>query len=148
MKKYGDDRERLHENHESSRPLSEGYEHVGIAGELALSQLTGLAPDLSLRSSGDGGIDSLIYLRYTVNVHAARKPYNLIHEKGQKMADIMILADYDDDTQTSKLLGWEWGSVLLKAPVKDFGHGVMNHYIPRSKLRSIKELACRVIEFR
>lgn len=148
MKGYGDDREKVHESHATSRPLSDGYEHVGIAGELALSQLTGLAPDLSLRPAGDDGVDSLIFLRYTVNVHAARKPFNLIHEKGQKMADIMMLADYDDETQTSRLLGWEWGKVLLQAPVKDFGHGVMNHYIPRKDLRPIKELACRVMEFR
>jgi hypothetical protein len=118
---------------------------VGVAGELALSQLTGMAPDLSLRPAGDDGVDSLIFLRYTVNVHAARKPFNLIHEEGQKMADIMILASYDDETQQSELLGWEWGKTLLQAPVKDFGHGVMNHHIPRANLRPLSELSDRVI---
>ena len=112
---------------------------------MALSQLTGLAPDLAIRPGGDGGIDGKIFLRYTVNVHAARKPYNLIHEQGQEMADIMVLASYNDETQASELLGWEWGKVLVEAPVKDFGHGVMNHYIPKDSLRQMWELESRVI---
>ena len=140
MKKYGDDREKIHENNATSRPLSEGYEHVGVAGDLALSQLTGLAPDLSIRPDGDGGIDSLMFIRYTVNVHTARKPYNLIHEQGKPMADIIVLASYDDDTQSSELLGWEWGKVLEKCPVKDFGFGVLNHYKHASGLRPMSEL--------
>lgn len=143
---YSKEREEVHANHESSRPLSDGYELVGIAGELELSQLTGLAPDLSIRPGGDGGRDNCLYLRYSVDVKTARKPYNLIHEEGKQFADIFILGRYSDDTGKVELLGWEWGKTLARAPTKDFGYGVINHYISAEELRDIGELRARVIK--
>ncbi|MGA0841019.1 MAG: hypothetical protein ACO3P1_14115 [Pseudomonadales bacterium] len=137
-------RHELHKDHASSRPLSEDYEHVGLAGELALSQLTGLSPDLTLRPGGDGGTDAHILIAYTVNVHAARKPYNLLHEQGSATADILVLAAYSDKTGEATLVGWEWGAKVLAAPVKDFGYGILNHYIPAKNLRPISELKDRV----
>ena len=145
-KAYADERDRIHKNHASSRPLSEDYELVGIMGELALSQLTGLAPDLATKPAGDGGVDSLIYLRYTVDIKTARKPYNLIHEVGKKFADIFILSKYTDPDTPVRLMGWEWGKVLQAAPTREFGHGVMNHYISAKSLRRLGELQQRVIK--
>jgi hypothetical protein len=33
-----------------------------------------------------------------------------------------------------------WGRVLKQAPTRDFGYGVMNHYIASEKLRPMSEL--------
>ncbi len=142
----GQQRHELHKDHPTHRPLSKGYDGVGIAGEIALSKFSGMAVDLSLRPGGDDGIDNHIYLRHSVNVHAARIPKNLIHEVGKKMAEIMILGDYDEATGVSELLGWEWGRVLVRAPSRDFEHGVINHYIERGKLRDMKELEERMLK--
>ena len=146
IKSVADKRERIHDNHASSRPLSKDYELLGIAGELALSEFTGFSPDLKLRPSGDDGVDNLIYIGYTVDVKVARKPFNLIHEKGKKFADIFILAQYNEEDKSATLLGWEYGVILEKAPTRDFGYGVINHYIPREKLRSLKDLSTRMIK--
>jgi len=137
------DREEQHLDHPSHRPLSQGYEDVGIAGEFAFGEFSGLWPDTELKPGGDDGIDFTVALAFTVDVKTARKPYNLIHEEGKPFADIFVLAEYVECGK-AKLLGWEWGEVLREAPVRDFGYGVMNHYIPAGKLRSMASLAGRL----
>lgn len=79
-----------------------------------------------------------------MDVKTCRKPYNLIHETGKSWADIYVLAKYDDETGASELLGWEWGSILKRAPTKDFGYGVVSHYIPAGQLRSMGDMAARL----
>lgn len=138
-------RHNLHKDHASSRPLSEDYELIGLAGEFQWGQLTGFAMDMSRRPGGDGGVDNFIYLRYSVDVKTARKPYNLIHEQGKPFADIFVLAEYSDETEQATLLSWEWGRVLARAPVKDFGHGVLNHYIPATELQALDALTSRML---
>ena len=54
------------------------------------------------------------------------------------MVDIYVLADYNEGN--SILLGWEWGKTLIQAPTKDFGYGVINHYIPAEDLRPISTI--------
>ena len=147
MKAYADQRHETHKDHASSRPLSKDYELVGLMGELALSQLTGLAPDLKVKPKGDGGVDGRIYLGFSVDVKTARKPYNLIHEVGKKFADIFILAQYNGESAPATMLGFEWGVALAVAPTKKFGHEILNHYIPAHLLRPMEELERRVIKF-
>src|SRR5208282_526728 len=130
------------------RPLSDGYEEIGLAGELALERFTGVPMDMTRRPGGDGGRDCTITLAtdFHVDVKAARKPFNLIVEAGKvRPRTIYILASYDDKTGEAELLGWEWGKKVLKAPIRDFGHGVFNHFIPRRELRHLDELKQRLI---
>ena len=141
---HAEARAQLHASHSSSRPLSEGYENVGLAGEHAFSQATGIAMDLEMRPGGDGGKDFEVFLGFTVNVHTARKAYNLIHEVGSKTADIIVLAAYSDETKEAELIGWEWGTVVLAAPSREFGHGILNHYIAAERLRPMKTLFDRL----
>lgn len=141
----GQARHEAHKHHASSRPLSDDYELVGLAGETAFGMLTGKMPDLERRLEGDAGIDFIIPMRFSVDVKTARKAYHLIHEKGKKFADIYVLAEYDDETKKARLIGWEWGRTLQKAPVKDFGYGIENHYIPASKLKPMDELTERLV---
>lgn len=130
----------LHKAHASSRPLSDGYEDVGVTGEFAFGAFCGLMPDVTARPAGDKGIDFRVLLRFSVDVKTARRPGHLIHEAGKPFADIFVLARYDDDTQQAELLGWEWGAKLKLAPIKDFGYGVLSHYIPAGNLRPMAEL--------
>ena len=143
-----DERHELHQDHQSSRPLSVGYERVGIAGEMAFSHFSGLAADLSARPGGDNGYDFILPLLFSVDVKTARKAGNLIQEQGAAFADIVVLAEFDDNTGKALLVGWEWGSVLKAAPVKDFGYKILNHHIPRSKLRTMDSLCERMMSLR
>lgn len=90
------------------------------------------------------GVDFHIMLSFTVDVKTFRKPVHLIHEQGKPVVDIYVLASFDDETSKSKLVGWEWGSILAKAPVRDFGYGVINHFIHCSKLRPMDDLKKRL----
>jgi hypothetical protein len=134
-------RHELHKHHASSRPLSLDYELVGLAGEQAFADAFGLQVDTSIRPAGDGNVDFRLFGLVTVDVKTARKAGNLIAEVGtDPWADIYVLARYDDLTQTARLLGWEHGDVLRRAPSRDFGYGIINHYIPRYQLKPIARL--------
>ena len=54
--------------------------------------------------------------------------------------DVETIAKYIDDTDTVELLGWEYKKEILKAPTRDFGYGIVNHYIPKNNLKSIESL--------
>lgn len=137
-------REEIHADHATSRPLSDGYERVGLAGEFAFGEFCGIFPDLAERPGGDSGVDFMLPLIFTVDVKTARKAYYLLHEQEKGFADIYVLAEYDDETGRAVLVGWAWGAQLERAPIKDFGYGVMNHYIPRGELRPMSELSGRL----
>ena len=130
-----------HIGHESQRILGENHDLVGVSGEAIFAKYFGLKMNDEIKPEGDDGIDFLLGLNFSVDVKTARKPYNLLLEVGKPVADIYVLADYNDGDPY--LLGWEWGKNLANAPSKDFGYGVINHYIPAEKLRSMNELLNR-----
>lgn len=136
-------REALHESHASSRPLSEGYERVGLMGEAEFALRYGLKFDREARPAGDKGVDFHVPVSMTLDVKTARKPFNLIVEQGKVFADIYVLAGIDEFDRVT-FYGWQFGSLVKKAPIKDFGYGVMNHYIPRESLRAMEELERRI----
>jgi len=140
-------RHALHVNHQTHRPLSDGYELLSLVGEEAFARLFGVTRDKMLRANGDGGVDFEITAygrQWPVDVKTARKPFNLLVEEGKcKPKTIYVLAKYDDDLETAYILGWEWGARLLRTTPKAFGHGVLNHYIPLAQLRPICELLVR-----
>lgn len=157
IRQHAIERERLHANHASSRPLSSDYELLGMRGEQAFCAMFGGEVDLTLRPGGDGGTDHILTIwgyvgsvkravRVPVDVKTARKPYNLIVERGKVRPNhIYILAQYIDADDRAVLLGWEWGDVVMAAPCKDFGYGVINHYIPRAKISPMERLKRRAI---
>lgn len=134
----------LHADHASSRPLSDGYEEIGLLGEVAFGQFCGLCPDFSDRPGGDKGVDFVVPLLYTVDVKTARTATWLLHEAGKPLvADIYVLAEVVDGGAV--LVGWEWGKNLASAPTADKGkRGIVSHYIPRSQLRPMDDLAERL----
>jgi len=139
LKKIAEERETIHRNHASSRPLSKDYEYIGLKGEAQFSKEFGISLDLKLRPEGDKGSDFLTTLG-SIDVKTARKAYNLIVEKNKVDADIYVLAQYDDFTDKAILLGWAIKDQVLDAPAKDFGYNIINHYIPKVKLMPIEVL--------
>ena len=130
----------IHKNHASSRPLSKDYELVGLSGEIAFGEFADLKADLSERPEGDHGVDFTTPNGMTIDVKTARRAYNLIHETGKQFVDIYVLAQYDDSTERATLIGWEYGNTLAKAPSKNFGYGIINHYISKDKLRPMLDI--------
>lgn len=139
IKKIAKEREEVHKNHASSRPLSEGYERLGLVGEYQFAKEFGFEVDEHLRPEGDGGKDFPSSLG-TIDVKTARKAFNLIVEEGHVESDIYVLAQYHDNTDSANLLGWAYKEEVLAAPTKDFGYGVINHYIPKKKLYKMESL--------
>jgi len=129
----------------SQRILGDDHNLVGAAGEQAFSEFCGIEPSWTKTATGDKGLDFQCSLAVTVDVKTARKPYNLIVEEGKVVSDIYILARYHDDTETGTLLGWRWGIDIRQAPVRDFGYGVMNHYMPRATMFPMDALDKRLI---
>ncbi len=137
-------RTNLHRDHHTQRILSENHDQVGVSGEFAFGEFSGLYPDTRPLAGGDRGVDFNVRLEFTVDVKTCRIPKNLIHEQGKPFADIFVLAKYDDETGKAELLGWEWGAKLKAAPVRDFGYGIINHFIPTNELRPMEELKKRL----
>jgi hypothetical protein len=138
-------RHERHKHHSTSRPLSPDYELVGLRGEQAFAEVVGAGVDMTARLGGDGGRDLTIEIRdgrrFAVDVKTARKPGNLIVEQGKVLPGcIYVLARYSDEYDRALLLGREHASVVARAPVRNFGYGILNHYIPAARLRFMSEL--------
>jgi len=142
-------RHAAHVNHPTHRPLSVNYELIALRGEQAFADTFGLAIDLTARPGGDGGRDFELRLlyppqRFIVDVKCAIRAFNLIVERGHVAPKtIYVLAQYNPRNDRAHLVGWQWGEILRQAPVKDFGYGISNHYIPANQLRNITELHMR-----
>jgi len=132
-------RDNTHLNHGSRRPLSEGFEEVGLFGEAEFARAYNLPLDLRAITTGDKGVD-FDTIAGTVDVKTARKAFYLIVEEGKVIADIYVLASFNNESKTAHLIGWEYGGEMKKCPVKDFGYGIRNHYKSASKLRKMSEL--------
>ncbi len=108
---------------------------------------------MSARPAGDRGVDFRVFFQfdgkiaaYPVDIKTARKAFNLIVESG-KVDDrtIYVLAQYENAADNASLIGWEWGAAIKKAPVRDFGYGILSHYIHRNSLRPMEELKQRLV---
>ena len=141
LHEIADQRTGSHIGHQSQRILGDNHDLVGVSGETIFAKYFGLKMNDDIKPEGDEGIDFLLGLNFSVDVKTARKPYNLLLEVGKPVADIYVLADFNDGDPY--LLGWHWGIILSQAPSKDFGYGVINHYIPVEELRSMNELLNR-----
>lgn len=120
----------------STRKLSPDYEQVGVEGEIAFHDLTGIELTNGGMSNGsDGGFDFKVDI--TIDVKSFQTPYNLLVEQGKVKATIYVLCKVEkigEDEFKTEFIGWAWAEEVLAAPVKDFGRGVINHYIPAEKL--------------
>lgn len=128
----GAQRHAIHAGSATSRPLSKGYEQVGLAGEQAFAAFAHVAWDRTLRPGGSGGVNFTINGK-TVNVYTARIPKHLLVETGKANADFHVLAGYANGQ--AHLIGWAHRKDVLAAPVKDWGgKGIQSHAIPANHL--------------
>lgn len=120
----------------------------GLHGERQFSIEFGIPMRLRLpRPGGDGGLDFILpqilfgkIHRIRVDVKAARKPAFLISKVHlTKPRTIYVLGRLHDDYSVV-LLGWNWGSAMMRSTPRDFGYGP-NHWI--EELRSMAELKGR-----
>jgi hypothetical protein len=142
-----------HEGHRNFRPhlRPKGANLMGLRGEKAFADRLGLQVDLSPRLGGDGNVDLRLKLRverkieFVVDCKAALVPKDLIVEADVcKPETIYVLCRYWEDTDSCTLIGWQWGSVLMKSEPKDYGYGIINYWCPAGLLRDISELEARV----
>ncbi len=138
-------RDSLHRNDHSRRPLSSGYELIGILGEIAFAQTYLLPLDTRVRHNGDKGVDFRTPIG-TIDVKTAQKAYHLLVEVGKADADIYVLAAYE--AGEVRFLGWEWGRAMTKCPVNEFRPGLHSHYLPAELLHSMAELDKMLLEVR
>tara|TARA_Y100000310_G_scaffold49259_1_gene45551 strand:- start:180 stop:617 length:438 start_codon:yes stop_codon:yes gene_type:complete len=137
MLALADIRRSIHDDHASSRPLSAGYEEIGVAGELAFEDWSGCPMDRTVRPAGD--TCDFTIAGHTIDVKTARKAYNLIIEEGRVDQDIYVLAQFETPDGI-RFLGWHWGVVMAKQPVRTFGHGIRNHFMAAAELRTMADL--------
>lgn len=128
-------REKLHHDDASSRPLSKDYEYIGLLGEVRFSELYNLSIDLTSKPKGDNGIDFYTPIG-TIDVKTAQKPYHLLVEKGKVFADIYVLAQFSMP-DIINFIGWHYGEYISQQPTKYFGYNILNHYIHQSALYSM-----------
>jgi hypothetical protein len=119
-----------------------------MVGEVEFGKFSGVCPDFAFdRKNGDGGIDFVIPLLYTVDVKTTEPGRNLIHRLDKPVAaDIYVLA-YADGNQ-GELVGWVWGKQLAAAEVRDLGHGIDSRFMRREALRPMEELGSRLLKLR
>ena len=130
-----------HSGHASQRKLSPDYEKIGLRGEEEFGRIFRQRPDLSARPRGDGGKDFMLD-GYKVNLKTSRKAYlGMLVEAGKVDPNtIYVSAQYDEETDTASLDGWQWGSVVLRYRPKDTGRGLINHNVPTRDLRPMSDL--------
>src|SRR5262245_39259485 len=130
------------------RHLSPECELIGLVGEAEFQRVFGVPLNFNRQPAGDDRIDFVLPLKFTVDVKCARVPAYLIEEQGKvkTLGHIYVLAKYLEESRRAELLGWESGAVLARAPVKDFGKGIMNHYIAREELQPIPILLNRTMK--
>ena len=139
LKRIAQEREFLHRNHKSSRPLSLNYEYIGLKGEAKFAEEFGMLVDTNARPAGDKGTDFSSVIG-SIDIKTARKAWNLIVEEGKVLSEVYVLAKYTDQTDEIELLGWEYKDKILNSPKIDFGYGIINHYISSKKLKPMSHL--------
>lgn len=143
----GIQRQKLHANYGTPRLYDDPNieDVIGAKGEKAWELLTGIPMDTLDRLDGDDN-DFVQPLNFTFDIKTARKAYNLLVKvtDERKPIDIDVLAEYDECSDKVHFIGWQWRSVMLKQPTKDFGIGVDSHYMHKSKLRPMGEILSRL----
>jgi len=115
---------------------------ISLYGEKQFAEEFECEVDLTLRPGGDGGCDFYIKAVGTINVHTARKPFNLLVKEidVKKNVNIYVLARFNED-KTVELLGWEYGIRMAQRPKGDVGRkGIISHFKPREDLMPLSSL--------
>jgi hypothetical protein len=129
-------------SHPHPRHFSEDAELIGVRGEQAFAELTGLPMDTTDRPEGDGGVDFTFTAEHSIDVKTFRNARNLLVEVGKVKADIYVLGQ--DTPFGVHFVGWAKRAEVLVAPTRDFGYGVASHYIAAGELRPMDALLAMI----
>ena len=130
----------IHEGQASDRPLSDGEEEIGLAGEIAFARWAEVEPDLTLRPNGRCSVNFRINGKQ-INVSTARTPTDLRVERQKTKADIYVLYAYREQTRDARAIGWASKEEVQRAPIRDAGGmGIKSHTIPPQLLHPMPEL--------
>jgi DNA polymerase I-like protein with 3'-5' exonuclease and polymerase domains len=140
LQSEADNRHDAHKGQDSSRPLSENYELLGLIGEAQGEADFNVPRDSRILPQGDGRKDGEIH-GYSIDWKVARKAYNVLMEEGKPHADILVAGMWHEDGDQCwvEWLGWEWRDELKKVKAEGFGHEVLNHYRAVDNLRPMSE---------
>jgi hypothetical protein len=76
-----------------------------------------------------------------INTGKNNPRYLIVEKSGLRPDTIYALVGlFDHRPNQAAMMGWEWGHKLSAAPVRDFGYGVLSHYIPAGDLNPPGEL--------
>jgi len=115
-------------------------DHIGVVCERAFAERYGLSINEKILAEGDDHYDFLIR-HGTLDVKGAQKAYNLLVKEWEidRCADFLVLARWEPGDIVT-FLGWEKKETMQRQPKKDFGRGIVNHYLSRHKLRPMSDL--------
>lgn len=142
LRTVADKRHEFRKNQAHNTPVNDNYEILGLMGEYCFSKIYGIKMDLSIKGSGDGGIDFYVN-DYFIDVKSASFDYGLkVREESlcAKENFIYVLAFANVENRTTHLIRWEFGSTL-----KNFYVGYKNKYgfiNYEMKTRWLKDISC------
>lgn len=138
---------------QNGRRWSNHRERVGIISEREMAHAFGREPDLTSKPGGDGGVDMWLpvdlYLplrvMYPIDAKGAQSaPFLLVDVGKVRMSTIYMLVEVDVEADKGKIIGWEWGRIVMRAPTRNWcNNGVWVHFIRAEKLRPLQELLDR-----
>ena len=130
---------------------SEGEAHfIGLMGEKAFANVTGLKFNPSFKHGGDGGVDFVVNgARIQIKTrNASRSKYevDLMAGVNEPECYFYVLCEwFEDIPQIVNLVGWCYRKELVKE-TQDFGYGDA-YIMKRKELRDIDLLVQRIRQF-
>lgn len=126
----GAQRDEQHRKRRSTKNWSQVSTHfLGLCGEYAVSQATGLDFDEQLRPGGDGGAD----FRWGPHLYSVKAttywedPHLKEYQNPKVWCDFYILVGVDLNGKRVRIAGWTTCQALQGAPLRYYGHGYMLH---------------------
>lgn len=145
-------RDAAHAGQPVTNDFSDDRQLLGMQGETAFGEFSGLYPHTHDGPYGDGGIDFTVPLKFTVDVKTTTfagsdaEPMHLKHFVGHQMADIFVLAYHEQAQNSTRLMGWCWKSELKDGEKRQFPpHNRDNYCLPVRSLHPMRELRDRLI---
>jgi hypothetical protein len=139
LRKVAEERVAQHAGKASSRYMNADSHYIGLKGEAAFAKEFELQVDLTMRNTGDGGIDFTLGGR-TIDVKTSTYGDKLrIPVTTEYWCDIYVLAKYDSYHDEAYPVGWADKDAVRAAAIHNFGYGD-NHVIDVGYLRPLEEL--------
>lgn len=125
------------EHYASRNVMTDQHDELGVMGELAFAEFSGIPIDASQQKKGDNGVD--FHISLTVDVKCSSSPRTLYVSEGKVRASLYVLAYKCSPTEIN-LLGWMWGYKVVQYKPQMTKYDVMAHSVPAGDLHSMSSL--------